>query len=149
MSQTLPTVRFWSLIDDYNSRYTTLYMLEQKSYTVDAIRDFVRWMRTQFGRTTDGHQVGSRRRVQQRRAGQVFEITLNQQFDATIHGSRPHLSIFGYAPRSPSRFASGLPISLAALHAVSYLPDRKRTPSLQGCCPAFLQHALPIVPFRL
>lgn len=40
---------FLTLIDDY-SRYTTLYFLSKKSETVDAIRDFVASMKTQFGR---------------------------------------------------------------------------------------------------
>lgn len=40
---------FLTLIDDF-SRYTTLYFLHKKSETVEAIKDFVRCMKTRFGK---------------------------------------------------------------------------------------------------
>lgn len=40
-------------------------------------------------------------------------------------------------------------LKFAAQIAFLYQPDLKRTPCLQGCCPSFLQHVLPIVIFQL
>lgn len=52
-------------------------------------------------------------------------------------------------PHSPDLAARDPPTLPTVLHAFLYRPDCRQTPSLQGCWPAFLQHALSNVFFQL
>lgn len=65
--------------------------------------------------------------------------------NATHFGLMMLLSNFGILPRSSNHSRIGQP----TLSVVLNHPDFFRTHFLQGCYPAFLQYALPTIPFRL